>query len=140
MRSSLSSDSHEIKNMCWILITRDNQILTNHFTTYSINTKWTKSDNWSGDVTKPRYFEITFKELPENMKYEFPKKHELQIYLDTGKLMMIRKKKVYFVGYKDSRISDLINVEVNYDNDNQNNSEESETISKKSNLIDSDNL
>lgn len=108
------------RNMCWILIVSKNDIITNHFTTYSISSKWWSVSNWSSNINTPKDFEITFKELPNNMKHEFPLIQNIKFYMSNNKLILSKGKRVYFVGYKDSKISDLIDIEsINTKNDEQ---------------------
>ncbi len=121
----------ETKNMCWILITNKDQMITNHFTSYTASLKWTSYDNWTADISKPKCFEITFKELPEHMKDEFPKVQEMKIHLDSCKLMMSKDKKVYFVGYKESRISDLIDIDISNNEDSEEDANSADDASEK---------
>lgn len=110
-------------NMCWICMTgksgNKSHAIVNHMTTYNINTKWLSSDNWTTNIEHPRTYTITFNELPDNLSEKlFPQKQNLKLEISTGKMYLLNKPKVYFVGYKDSRISDLIDVDKkNLDND-----------------------
>lgn len=117
------------RNICWILMIAGNDIIANHFTTYSIKSNWLSINNWASDISDPKYFEITFKELPNNMKKEFPLIQDIKFYIHMNKLILSKNKKVYFVGYKDSKISDLIDVETTHTNDNKiNDLDQSEPI------------
>ena len=105
-------------NVCWIVMANDNQMIVNHMTTYKISTKWNSLDNWTTDISHPRYFNIKFSNLPNNLIDEnnFPKIQTIKLDIRTGKLYLLspdypEKKDVYFVGYKEPRASDLIEVD-----------------------------
>ena len=115
------------EQMCWILIIKKDQMIINHFTKYKLYTKMNLK-NLSRKTSKPRYFMVEFNELPEQMKDEFPNLQNIIIHLDTNKLIMLKDNKVYFVGYKDSKITDLIDIDVQKRDAN----EEAEDINIKS--------
>ena len=120
-------------NICWICMSNSDTTVVNNITTYSIKTKWNSVDNWTTDIKRPRTFKITFDNLPKNLTKDiFPKKQILKLDIETGKIYLMDRRynnnKVYFVGYKDSRISDLIDV-------NNNNQKKKNDISKTSDEI-----
>ena len=105
-------------NICWICMSNSDNTVVNNITTCSIKTKWNSIDNWTTDIKRPRIFKITFDNLPKNLTNDiFPKEQILKLDIETGKIYLMDRRynnnKVYFVGYKDSRISDLINVNNN---------------------------
>lgn len=134
-------------NVCWIVMANNNQMIVNHMTTYKISTKWTSLDNWTTDISHPRYFNIKFSELPDNLianqtqtdlsnntsASNFPKIQTIKLDIKMGKLYLMSpsypdKKDVYFVGYKDSRISDMMEIDKSNRNDQSDSSDNSEVI------------
>jgi len=137
-------------NMCWICMAKPNKsvsgdscAIVNHMTTYNIKTQWMSFNNWTTDVNRSRLYMITFTELPENLTQDglFPKTQILKLDISSGKLFLLDKNdtnsRVYFVGYKDSRISDLIDVDrinIESDNINDNDSEFEENNQESENI------
>lgn len=102
--------SHK-KNICWILISTKTNILVNHMTTYKISTKLFSLNNISVKHDIPRHYNILFGDIPENIEEYFPKKQSLQLQADCCKIILSHGDKAFFVGYKDAKTSDIIDIE-----------------------------
>ena len=100
------------RKLCWILMVSNDNIISNHFTNYKIKKKFKKSNNWNDNIKLEKEFEIEIKELPDNLKDEFPLTQDIKLYIHNNKITLSKGKKIYFVGYKDSKISDLIDIDI----------------------------
>lgn len=107
---SLDLKKKGVKNMCWILMTNKDQVIVNHITTYLLSPRWLIKDNWSTDTSKPKCYNIIFGDIPEIMKDTFPKSQQVKMNINLNKIILADNDTAYFVGYKDSRISDLISL------------------------------
>ncbi len=86
------------------MIMAGTNIIANHLTTYNIK----PVVHWP-TISKLKY-NIVFDILPENMKNEFPHQQNLEFIINKGKLVLSDDSKIYFVGYKDNKLSDLVDV------------------------------
>ena len=106
-------ESPEKGNVCWICMANDKNTIINHMTTYKIKTRISHWSSLITNINDSRKYTIIFNELPESLLKNkiFPKSQTLELDINTGKLYLLDDKKVFFVGFKDSRITNLIDIE-----------------------------
>jgi hypothetical protein len=103
----LSNDvSRSGDRSCYILATKEDDIIINEPTMARITQQWAWK-NWSSDPTKPRYFNVKF-----GIDFEgiFPEEQCIRFYPDVGKIVLYHGDTITAVLYKNGINSELKNI------------------------------
>jgi len=88
---------------CYILASKDDEIIINEPTTAHITSQWTWS--WFSDPTKPKYFNVKFDfDIDSDI---FPNEQCIRFYPDIGKLVLYTDDTITAVLYKNGAYSEL---------------------------------
>lgn len=94
----------------YILAKKDNEVIINEPTVVNLKLQWRNINNWSKNISVPKYFNVNFKTISDDCIEIFPQRQEMRFYSAIGKLVLYAGDTITAVLYKNPVNTELKSI------------------------------
>jgi hypothetical protein len=92
---------------CYVLVKKDDMIIINEPTVVNLSLQWQSMNNWSSDISLPKYLNVRFEHIDEECAEIFPKAQEMCFYPICNKIVLSAGDTITAAVYKNSMNTEL---------------------------------